>query len=157
MPDSRRLTLAQTFSLMTRTFPSELMQVAWGVWSIIWGTMVMLPHSHYLRGNSHPQGWMTILPFWLWGILWIGKGVPHIWGALRVLQVRLSPCSIVRAHTAYITCAVTAMLDLIANSFMAIVFLIANGPLDIVWAWYTFYAVICFWIFSRVVADERKD
>ena len=156
LPKTRKLSLLATFHLMARTFPSEPMQLAWGIWSIVWGFIILLPYGEAIGGSDTLYGWMSILPCWVWGTVWIAKGLPHVWGALRVLQVRLDPeAPPCEADTAYLTCAVTALLDLTASAFMSVAFLLTKGPLNPIWAWYAFYAVTCFWIFSRIVADRR--
>jgi len=159
-----RLSLWGTAVLMAETFPTEPMQVAWGAWSVIWGAMLLLPGAHAFHSHSetlnpshfHVYGWMERYPAWAWGMAWFIKGVPHIWGALSVLRVAVDPNGTAGQRAfAYRVCGVTAGLDMAANSFMALVFLLTLGPLSTFWAWYSFYSLTCFWILARVMYDGR--
>lgn len=68
--------------IIVTSYDTQTAQMINGLWGILWGLAFIVSTGHIFVFAPRVYGWMAFSPEWVWGIIWLAKG---IWQIIAVL------------------------------------------------------------------------
>ena len=143
-----RLSPWRAFCCLLATYPTEPTQLACAGWSVLWGLCVgVAPGAAHVFALAPAYDWMRVLPPWVWGLVWAGKGLFQIGAVLRSLQFRFSgerppaPCLAAGRHA--------CRADVLGSFVLAFGFCHALGLWNLYVLWFACLLAVNAWCLCR--------
>ena len=149
-PSLLALSLWRTLRLLLATYPTEPTQVWLALWSIVWGIWVGNPLTDTFSIAPHAYAWMRPVPEWVWGVVWVIKGV---WQGAVVLSLIRAKTFLSDGATAAKQCFWAARLNVTLSTALAVGFAWHMGAFNLFVAFYVYQAIQHGWVLMRAASD----